>query len=196
MTRQSADIYITTRPAASKLPDPPAATVAVSSWTRLHDNITPPRIKAFVNYLNSRLAQSEASRGGYDSALFLNTQGKVTEGGGSCFFMIQNGTAVTPPVTAGILESLTRDAVMTLLREELNIPVVEREMDRTELYFADEMFFTGTMLEIGPVRAVDGYEVPAQGAGPITRELLSLFERVVRGEEPKYRHWPTPISEE
>ncbi len=189
-----ANIYITTRLAPSKLPDPPALRVAVSSWTRLNDNIMPPRIKAFVNYLNSRLGQTEAARAGYDSTLFLNTAGKVAEGGGSCLFLISDGVAVTPPVTAGILESVTRESVMELLRAELGIRVVEREVDRTELYFADEMFFTGTMIEIAPIRSVDGFEVPGGAAGPITQRLMTLFERVVRGEEPRYRHWLSPIA--
>ncbi len=194
MAAAPADIYITTRPAPSQLPDPPPLTTAVSSWTRIHDNIMPPRIKAFVNYLNSRLGQSEATRGGYDRGLFLNAQGKVTEGGGSCFFLVRDGVVVTPPTTSGILESITRESAMVLLRDELQVPVVERDIDRTETYFADEMFFAGTMQEIGPIRSVDGFEVPGGGAGPVTRALTSLFERVVRGEVPKYRAWLTPVT--
>ena len=189
-----ANIYITARLEPSKLPNPPALRVAVSSWTRLNDNIMPPRVKAFVNYLNSRLGQTEAARGGYDSTLLLNTAGKVAEGGASCLFLISDNVAVTPPLTAGILESITRESVIELLREELGIAVVERDVDRTELYFADEMFFAGTMMEIAPIRSVDGFEVPGGAAGPITQRLLTLFEGVVRGEEPRYRHWLSPIA--
>lgn len=194
MTPGPANIYITARAEPSRLPDPPALRVAVSSWTRLNDNIMPPRVKALVNYVNSRLGQTEADRGGYDSTLFLNTAGKVAEGGSSAVFLISDNVAVTPPVTAGILESITRASVMELLREELGIAVVERDVDRTELYFADEIFFAGTMMEIVPIRSVDGFEVPGGTAGPITRRLLTLFERIVRGEEPRYRHWLSPIA--
>ncbi len=194
MADQPADIYITTRVAPSALPHPKPETVAVSSWTRIHDNILPPRIKAVVNYLNSRFAQSEATRGGYDRALFLNSAGKVSEGGAECFFLVRDGVVATPPTTAGILESITRQSVMDLLRDALGIPVVEREIDRTETYFADEMFFVGTMHEIGPIRSVDGFDVPGGGPGPVTAALLALFERVVRGQEPAYAHWLTPIT--
>ena len=194
MDAQAADIYITTRVVPSKLPDPKPEAVAVSSWTRINDNIMPPRIKAVANYLNSRFAQSEARRGGYDSGVFLNTQGKVTEGGGECFFMVRDGVVVTPPTTAGILESITRASVIELLQKEVGVPVVEREIDRTETYFAEEMFFAGTMHEIGPIRSIDGFEVPGGAAGPITKKLMQVFERVVRGEESKYASWLTKVT--
>lgn len=194
MDTQPADIYITTRVVGSKFPDPTPEAVMVSSWTRINDNIMPPRIKAVVNYLNSRFAQSEARRGGYDSGVFLNTQGKITEGGGECFFMVRDGVVATPPTTAGILESITRDSIIHLLREEVGVEVVEREIDRTETYFAEEMFFAGTMHEIGPIRSIDGFEVPGGGTGPITRKLIDVFERVVRGEEPKYADWLTKVT--
>jgi branched-chain amino acid aminotransferase len=194
MATQPADIYITTRVVPSHLPDPKPETVMVSSWTRIHDNILPPRVKAVVNYLNSRFAQSEASRGGYDRALFLNSQGKVAEGGAECFFLVRDGVVVTPPTTAGILESITRQSVIELCRNELKVPVVERDIDRTETYFADEMFFVGTMHEIAPIRSVDGFEVPEGGAGPVTKSLMALFERVVRGDVPQYRHWLTRVA--
>lgn len=189
---QVPDILITTRPSPSGLLSGRTSTAGVSSWTRISDNVMPPRIKALPNYANSRLASAEAQRGGYDQPIFLNTAGKVSEGPGSCLFMVRDGVVVTPPVTASILESITRDAVIRLLRD-LDVPVQEREMDRTELYIADEVFFCGTAMEIHAVRQVDGYEVGSGAPGPVVTRLERLFHDVVRGIDPRYPDWRTRI---
>jgi branched-chain amino acid aminotransferase len=128
-------------------------------------------------------------------ALFLNERGKVAEGGGSCVFMVRDGQLITPPITAGILESVTRLSIIELAQRELGLTVVEREVDRTEMYFADEAFFCGTMAEITPVASVDGFDLGGGGApGPITGQLSDLFERVVRGHVPAYRHWLEEVT--
>jgi branched-chain amino acid aminotransferase len=189
---QVPEIVITTRPSPSGLLSGRTSTAGISSWTRISDNVLPPRIKALPNYANSRLASAEAMRHGYDQPIFLNTAGKVSEGPGSCLFMVRDGVAITPPVTASILESITRDAVLRLLRD-LDVPVQEREMDRTELYIADEVFFCGTAMEIHPVVAVDGYRVGAGTIGPVVRRLERLFHDVVRGIDGRYPQWRTQI---
>jgi branched-chain amino acid aminotransferase len=195
MAEQDAEIYIHARPAPSQLGKHRPQRVCVSSWTRIHEAVLPPRIKAIVNYQNSRLGGTEAARGGYDMALFLNERGKVAEGGGSCVFMVRDGQLVTPPTTAGILESVTRASVMELARRELGLAVVEREVDRTEMYFADEAFFCGTMAEITPVGSLDGFDLGGgQAPGPVTAQLSELFEQVVRGRVPAYRHWLEEVA--
>lgn len=196
MAQQDAEIYIQARPTPSRLGNRTPVKVAVSSWTRIHEAVLPPRIKAIVNYQNSRLGGTEAARGGYDMALFLNERGKVAEGGGACIFMVAGGALVTPPTTAGILESVTRASLIELARRELGLTVVERDIDRTEMYFADEAFFCGTMAEITPVASVDGFAMAGGGetAGPVTTRMTELFERVVRGREPKYREWVEEVQ--
>ncbi|HVB09307.1 MAG TPA: branched-chain amino acid transaminase [Bacillota bacterium] len=190
MAEQDAEIYIHARPAPSQLGTCRPVKVCVSSWTRIHEAVLPPRIKAIVNYQNSRLGGTEATRGGYDMALFLNEQGKVAEGGGSCIFMVREHQLITPPITAGILESVTRASVMELAAKELGLTVVERDIDRSEMYFADEAFFCGTMAELTPVASVDGFEMgEGRSPGHVTTQLSELFERVVRGNVLEYRHW-------
>ena len=186
------EILITTRPSSSGLLSGRTSTAGVSSWTRISDNVMPPRIKALPNYANSRLASAEAQRCGYDQPIFLNTAGKVSEGPGSCLFMVRDGVAVTPPITASILESITRASVIRLL-QDLDVPVQERELDRTELYIADEVFFCGTAMEIGPVVQVDGYQVGIGEPGPIVTRLERLFHDVVRGSDTRYPEWRTKV---
>jgi branched-chain amino acid aminotransferase len=189
---QVPEIVITTRPSPSTLLSGETSTAGVTSWTRISDNVLPPRIKALPNYANSRLASAEASRAGYDQPIFLNIGGKVAEGPGSCLFMVRDGVAVTPPTTASILESITRDSVIQLLRE-MDVPVVEREMDRTELYICDEVFFCGTAMEVHPVVQVDGYQVGEGRLGPVVGRLERRFNDVVRGIDHDHLDWLTKI---
>lgn len=166
----------------------------VSSWTRISDNVMPPRVKNLSNYRNGQLAGMEARLDGYDVAFLLNPQGKVSEAPGACIMLLSNGVLITPGVTAGILESITRDALITLAREGLGLEVVEREVDRTELYLADEIFTCGTAAEITPVVEVDHFTIGRGEAGPITRSLEQLFADVLRGREERYAHWRTPVG--
>ena len=126
----------------------------ISSWQRLDDNASPPRIKASANYLNSRLASIQAKESGYDGGIMLGPNGKVSEGPGGCIFLIRNGNLITPTITSGILESITRDSIIEIA-DTLKIKVQTRDVDRTELYIADEIFYCGTGQEIMPILSVD-----------------------------------------
>jgi len=164
----------------------------VSSWTRITDNAMPARAKATANYVNSRLAVMLARAQGYDSALMLGPDGKVTEAYSSCFFMVRDGRLITPPVTAGILESVTRATVMTLYAEQAGMPVVERPVDRSELHVADEIFLCGTGQEVVPVLKVDHIPVGSGTEGPVTRAVRERYFAVVRGLVPEHPEWRTP----
>ena len=142
------EVVITTRAAPSNLGTGKVAHCNVSSWTRISDNVVPPRVKAIANYQNSRYVSTESRINGYDFGIVLNQDGKVSEASYACLYIIRDGVAITPPVSAGILESITREAVKGLLKEQLGVPVVEREVDRTELYIADEVFICGTAVEV------------------------------------------------
>ena len=165
---------------------------AVSSWTRINDNSIPPRIKAGSNYQNSRLATIQAKEDGYDQPILLNSSGKVSEGPGMCFFMVRRGVVVTSPVTAGILESVTRTTLLELFQSELKLPVQERDIDRTELYVAEEAFFCGSGAEIAPIISIDKLPVGDGKPGPITKKMSDLYFNTVRGNNPKYLKWCTP----
>lgn len=166
----------------------------VTSWRRISDTTLSPRIKCGANYINSRVGQREALRNGYDTCLFLNDAGKVSEGPGSCFFMVIKGTLVTPLLTDSVLESITRDTVIQLARAN-GIPVVERTVDRTELYTCDEAFLCGSAMEITPVLSVDRYTVGSGETGEITRRLHKAYLDAAMGKDENFAHWLTPIYE-
>lgn len=191
---QPVEIAITARPKASHLGKGWVHTAGVSSYTRISDNVMPPRVKNIANYRNSNLAMAEARFEGYDTALILNTAGKVAEGPGSCIVLIRDGVLVTPSSTDSILESISRYSVLELARRELGIEVVERPVDRTEMYIADEAFMVGTAAEILTIGAIDHYTIGDGGMGPVTRKLEALFHDVVRGKNPRYAHWSTPVG--
>lgn len=193
-TSAKTGLLINTNPMPSSLKSGRTFKVKVSSWTRISDTVMPPRIKNISNYRNGQLASMEAQADGYDGALLLSPQGKVSEAPGACVMMVRKGKLVTPPVTDGILESITRDAVMTLASESLNMPVVERSIDRTELYLADEVFLCGTAFEVTPVVEVDRYTVGTGEIGAFTSRLQDLFDSVLRGTESQYDHWRTPVG--
>ncbi|MCH7844628.1 MAG: branched-chain amino acid transaminase [Acidobacteria bacterium] len=162
--------------------------VKVSSWRRINHESMMPNAKITGGYVNSVLAKQEALRGGYDEALMLNTDGFVSEGSGENLFVIRDGVATTPPIAAGVLEGLTRDTMITLLREE-GVEVAETQVTRTDLYYADEMFLTGTAAEITPIRLVDDQPVGAGEPGPITRLAQERFIEVVTGEDDRHADW-------
>jgi|SRR5579864_2333063 len=167
--------------------------VCTSSWRRISDSVMPPRVKAAANYQNSRFALMEARANGYDSAIFLNVSGTVAEGPGACLFMLRRGEIFTPPVTAGILESITRTTLIRLLKERLGLSVIEREIDRTELYLADEVLLCGTNSEVTPVVAIDRISVGSASPGEMTRKLQKLYFAVARGEDKSFTEWLTPV---
>ena len=187
------EVVITARPAPSNLGAAKLAHCNVSSWTRIADNVMPPRAKAITNYQNSRYVSTESHINGYDFGIILNQDGKVAEASYACIYIIRDGEAITPPVTAGILESITRDAVKTLMEREFQVTVVERDVDRTELYIADEAFLCGTAVEVQAVASVDKYGVGDGEEGPLVSQLRELFHDIVCGVDPRYPHWRTPV---
>lgn len=167
--------------------------LGVSSWHRLSDNASPPRIKSTANYHNARLTQLQARADGYDGALMLTAAGKVSEAPIACFFMVRDGRLITPSITSNILESITRDTIITLYREATGHDCVEREIDRSELYFAEEAFCCGTGQEILPVTSIDKLPVGDGNLGPITRMLRQRYFDVVRGNVPDHPEWRTVV---
>lgn len=165
----------------------------VVSWRRIDDNAIPGRAKICGAYVNSVLAGDEARRHGYDEAILLNNDGHVAEGASCNLFMVRNGALITPPVTDNILEGITRASVMEIARRELNLLVVERSIDRSELYMCDEVFFTGTAVEIVPVVEVDGRPVGRGQIGPIADRLRALYLEATHGRLANYRPWLTPV---
>ena len=165
----------------------------VSSWERISERDMSPRVKVGANYINSRLAKLEAEDRGYDSALFLNRYGYVAEGIGSCFFMIKNDEIITPMLTDSILESITRDTVLNIARQELNLKVTERHIVRSELYSCDEAFFCGSAVEISPISEIDGFRIKEREPGKHTIEIHKKYIEIVTGKNIKYREWITPI---
>jgi branched-chain amino acid aminotransferase len=164
----------------------------VVSWRRIDDNAIPGRAKICGAYVNSVLAGDEARRNGFDEAIFLTESGHVAEGASCNIFMVRDGKLVTPSVTENILEGITRDSVMELARRELNLETVERPIDRSELYVCEELFFSGTAVELGPVTRVDHRPVGAGAVGPVSAELRRLYADAVHGRLPWYRKWLVP----
>jgi len=169
------------------------AHVTVSSWRRIDDNVIPARGKVAGAYANSALIKTDANRAGFDEALVLDNNGHVSEGSAMNFFMLRDGVLVTPPVTDNILEGITRKSVIELARSELGLPVVERSIDRTELFIAEEMFMTGTAAQITAVTKVDHRPVGAGVMGPITTKLRALYEDILRGKNKKYENWNVAV---
>lgn len=169
--------------------------VGVSSWTRLADNASPPRVKATANYHAGRLATLQARADGYDSALLLTAAGKVSEAPGACLFLVLDGALVTPSAGSDILESITRRTVIELAGDLGLGPVRERPVDRTELYCAEEVFLCGTGQELAPVTSVDRIAVGDGKPGPATLRLQSRYEAVVRGLTPDHAAWRTPVPD-
>ena len=167
----------------------------VVSWRRIEDNAIPGRAKICGSYVNSALAGDEARRNGFDEAIFLTEAGHVAEGATCNIFLLRGGKLVTPPGSENILEGITRNCVMELAHHELHLEVVERPIDRSELYLADEMFFTGTAVEVAPVVRVDHRPVGSGAIGPIAAELRFLYLEATRGRLAAYRHWLMPAYE-
>lgn len=169
-------------------------TCCVSSWERISDKSLPPRVKAGPNYINSRMAQLEAKNNGFDSALFLNREGKLSEAPGSCVFIVRRGELITPPITASILESITRDTIIKIARNDLGLSVIERDIDRTELYVCDEVFLCGTTMEVVPVLSVDNIVVGSGKAGPLTKTIKQRYFDIVRGKVDAYKEWLSSLN--
>ncbi len=172
-----------------------SAHVTFSSWRRIDDNVMPARGKISGAYVNTAFVKTDAIRAGFDEALVLNNDGHLAEGSAENVFMLRNGELVTPPVTDNILEGITRRTVMELAREELGMEVVERSIDRTEVFLADELFLTGTAAKITAVTRVDFRDIGTGKMGPITRQLREIYEDIVRGKHANYAHWVEAVYE-
>lgn len=167
----------------------------ITSWRRISDENLSPRIKCGANYINSRVGQREALRNGFDTCIFLNEVGKIAEGPGSCFFMIRGNQLITPRLTDSVLESITRDTVIKLATEELGMEFVERTIDRTEVYMADEAFLCGSAMEVTPIYTVDKYVIGTGDQGEWTKKIHLKYLEAVQGKLNKYQDWLTPIYE-
>ena len=165
----------------------------VSSWRRISDWAIPARAKISGSYVNSALAKSEAIENGYDEAIMLTDDGHISEGSAENLFMLRDGVWVTPPVTADILEGVTRNALISMIQDELGMPVVERTIDRTELYVCDELFLCGTGAQVSPVTEIDHRVIGNGAVGPLAKRLQDAYFRAVRGDDPRYRDWLTPV---
>ena len=166
--------------------------VRVSSFTRHHPNIHMIKAKANGNYLNSILANTEATRDGYDEAILLDAQGYVAEGSGENIFVVNEGRLYTPALDVA-LDGITRKSVIAIA-EEMGLPVIEKRITRDELYAADEVFFTGTAAEVTPIREIDNREIGIGERGPITTEIQQRYFDIVQGKNPAYRHWLTYVK--
>ena len=169
------------------------AHVTISSWRRIDDNMIPARGKVSGAYANSALIKTDAHRAGFDEALVLDQNGHVSEGSAMNVFMVRNDTVITPPVTDNILEGITRSTAMELVKNELGLPVVERSIDRTELFICDEIFMTGSAAQIVAVTKVDHRSVGTGKMGPVAEQLRELFDGVVRAKNPKYTQWNVEV---
>lgn len=175
------------------LKNPEAVHVTISSWRRIDDNTIPARGKIAGAYANSSLIKTDAHRAGFDDALVLTNEGHISEGSAMNMFMVRDGLLVTPPVTDNILEGITRRTVIELARNELGLTVVERPVDRTEVYICEELLLTGTAVQVAVVTKVDHRPVGSGVMGPIGAQLRQLFDDVVRGKNPKYAHWNVAV---
>ena len=171
----------------------PHYTANVSSWTRIEDNMMPPRVKAGANYINSRYGFLQAKKDGYDLPIFLDRNGKVTESSGSCLFIIRDGTLFTPPLSSSVLESITRSCIFNLA-EDLNLPLIERNIDRTELYISDEVFLCGSAVEISPIVSIDQYSIADGLPGSLSCLLLQKYLETVSNPDQKYSKWVKSVS--
>ncbi|MGZ3505568.1 MAG: branched-chain amino acid transaminase [Vulcanimicrobiaceae bacterium] len=164
----------------------------VSSWRRADDSAAPPRAKITGLYVNSALAKTEAIQNGYDEAIMLSHDGHLAEGSAENIFLVKRGVLYTPDPSQNVLEGCTRRSIIEIARDEFGIEIVERSIDRSELYGADEVFFTGTAAGLVHVSSIDHRLVGDGTMGPVTRKLSEFYGRAVRGQEPKYTRWLTP----
>lgn len=183
------ELTIAAVPFDKYLPDDTNVHVTISNWRRVDDNAIPARGKISGAYANSAFAKTDAQLAGFDEALVLTHDGHISEGSAMNVFLIRDGVLITPPITDNVLEGITRRTVIELAQQELGIQVVERLVDRTEVYLCSELFLTGTAAQVTAVTRVDHRLVGEGRMGPITTQLYTLYADAVRGKLPKYRSW-------
>ncbi|MBN2073333.1 MAG: branched-chain amino acid transaminase [Actinobacteria bacterium] len=188
------DIFIYSIPLGDYIDTTNPISVCVSSWVRTQDNAIPPRAKLSGSYINAALQKTEALLNGYQEAITLTSGGcHVSEGSAMNIFMVKNGVLVTPPITDDILEGITRDTVIELAHKIEGLKVIERSIDRTELYTADELFFCGTGAQISPIGSVDKRKIGNGEMGAVTRKMQELYFKVVKNEVEEYSYWCTKV---
>jgi branched-chain amino acid aminotransferase len=188
-----ADITIFSVPFGQYIDTEGGIRATVSSWRRTEDNAIPARGKITGAYVNGALAKSEAQLNGFDEAVVLTSDGHVSEGSAENLFIVRGGILITPPVTDNILEGITRRRLLEIARTDLGLETVERSIDRTELYVADEVFLCGTGAQISPVIEIDRRTIGSGRPGTITKDLSRRYFDAVRGKVPAYRDWLTPV---
>ena len=188
------DFFVLAIPFGKYIDSDGAIKCCTSSWRRTDDTMIPPRVKLAGIYINSILAKSDAVLSGFDEAILLNQDGHVCEGSGENIFVIKDGAISTPSLDSNVLPGITRDTVKTLIQQELGLNLIERSIDRSELYLADEVFLTGTAAHLTPVGQIDHRNIQSGGVGPITKELSRLYFQIVRGDNAKYIDFCTPVS--
>lgn len=182
-------------PFGSYIANEDGAHVCFSAWRRVDDNAIPARGKIVGAYANSALIKSDAVLAGYDEALVLNQEGHITEASAANIFIVRRGVVYTPPPQADVLEGIVRRALITLMRDDLGLEVVERDIDRTEVYVADEVFLCGTGVQVAAITRVEHRPIGSGEMGPITESARNLFFRVVQGRVAQYRDWLSPVYE-
>lgn len=187
------DLAIFAEPFGKYIEKEEGASVCVSSWRRISDEAIPARGKITGAYINSAFAKTEAILNGFDEAIVLNQDGHISEGSAENLFIVRDGVLITPPVSDNILEGITRAVVIQLAWDELGLEAVERPIDRTELYVADEAFFCGTGVQVAAIVSVDHRPVGTGKLGPVVRQLRDVYFAAVRGKLPRYRPWLTPV---
>ncbi|MBN1317948.1 MAG: branched-chain amino acid transaminase [Anaerolineales bacterium] len=187
------DVTIFSIPFGRYVQSEEGARVTISSWRRVDDNTIPPRGKISGSYANSALIKTDALLKGFEEAIVLNQNGHVSEGSAENIFIVRDGVAYTPPVYDNILEGISRRTHIQLLRDELGVETIERPLDRTEVWLADEVFFCGTGVQVAAITEIDFKKIGSGKMGPVVTQLRELFFDVVRGKSPKYRHWCTPV---
>jgi branched-chain amino acid aminotransferase len=187
------DVTMFAQPFGSYVHDEVHNHVCISAWRRVDDNAIPARGKIAGAYANSALIKTDAVLAGYDEAIVLNEDGHVSEMSAANIFIIRKGVAITPPVNANVLEGITRRSIIQLLHDELGVEVVERDIDRTEIYLSDEIFMCGTGVQVASITKVEHRPIGNEEPGPVTEQVRDLFHRIVRGRVGKYRDWLTPV---
>ena len=188
-----ADFTMFAQPFGSYIPNETGSKVTFSSWRRVDDNVIPARGKISGAYANSALIKTDAMLAGYDEALVLNQDGHIAEGSAENFFIVRDGVAITPPTTANILEGITRRTVIHLLQEELHVDVEIRQIDRSEVFIADEAFFCGTGVQIVAIGEIDHRPVGIGSMGPVVSQLRDVYFDLVRGKLAQYSDWNVPV---
>ena len=190
----SSDFALMMVPFGAYLESDGALKCCTSSWRRVDDTIIPPRVKISGHYVNSILAKTEATLAGFDEAIMLTQDGYVSEGSGENLFLINQNTLITPPVADNNLTGITRDSAIKIAKEELGLQILERRIRRSELYFADEVFLTGTAAHIQSVGQLDNRNIGDGLPGKITSQINEVYQQAIRGNNRKYRNWCTEIE--